>query len=105
MSGMAHRHIAQDHPADYAQHFHYAQAVIADPTFIGQAPKHRDNFELIRRIPGANGDALLVAVGIATDDQGRYRVKSVYTLTPAKLEAKRGKGTIKLARKTTTPPQ
>lgn len=105
MSGMAHRHAAEDHPEDYALYFEHVQTVIADPTFIGQAPKHRENFELIRRVPGGGGVSLLVAVSVEPDDQGRYRVKSVYSLSVAKLETKRAKGTIKIAPlKTTTPP-
>ena len=104
MSGLAHRHAARDHPDDYADYFRHVATVIADPTFIGQAPKHRENFEMIRRIPGGDGRALLIAVGVEMDEQGRYRVKSVYSITSAELERKRAKGTVKLAPQTTTPP-
>ncbi len=95
MSGLAHRHAATDHAADYPICIANLAAVIAEPTFIGQAPKHSENIELIRRVPGAGGAAVLVAVGIQLDADGRYRIKSMYLVGEAELNSKRAKGTIK----------
>jgi hypothetical protein len=38
LSEQAHRHMAEDHPDDYAVCFPVLAAAIATPTFIGQAP-------------------------------------------------------------------
>jgi hypothetical protein len=105
MSGIARRHVDEKRHEDYARYLPYVALVIAAPNFIGQAPKKRENIELIRRIPNTQGAALLVAVGLEMDEQGRYRVRSFYPLTPDELERKRLKGTIKpVPLKTTTPP-
>ena len=50
LSKTAHRHRAMDHPADYPVCIAEIAAVIAAPTFIGQAPEHGRNFEMIRRV-------------------------------------------------------
>jgi hypothetical protein len=67
---------------------------VQDPSFVGQAPKHGRNFELLRRIPGTGGDATLVAVKIEPDERGDYRVVSFYRITAQELQAKRSKGHI-----------
>jgi hypothetical protein len=49
LSSRAHRHAQIDHPEDYALCMRIIEAVVMDPSFIGQAPKHGRNFELLRR--------------------------------------------------------
>jgi len=75
----------------------FIETVVLDPSFIGQAPKHGRNFELLRRIPGDGGDAILVAVKMEPDERGDYRVVSFYRVTARELETKRSKGHILLA--------
>jgi len=94
LSSKAHRHVQVDHPEDYALCLRFIETVVLDPSFIGQAPKHGQNFELLRRIPGNGGDATLVAVKMEPDERGDYRVVSFYRVTARELEIKRGKGRI-----------
>jgi hypothetical protein len=68
---------------------------IAAPTFIGQAPGHGRNFEMIRRIGRADGSVVLVAIGLEPDKQGDYRVRTCYLLEQHKVEARRQEGRIK----------
>ncbi len=99
MSGAAHKHAAEKHPEDYAVCIANLALTISSPSFIGQAPHHSENFELLRRVPatpGAQGPTMLVAVGIERDVQGRYRIRSMYLIGQDELERKRSKGTIKL---------
>ena len=98
MSGLAHKHAAEKHPTDYLVCHPLVSQTIADPTFVGQAPKHRDNFELIRRVPGGDS-AVLVAVSVDMDDDGRYRVRSYYLITEEDVTNRREKRYLKLVQK------
>jgi hypothetical protein len=94
LSSRAHRHAQIDHPEDYALCMRFIEAVVIEPSVIGQAPKHGRNFELLRRIPGQDGDATLVAIKMEPDERGDYRVVSFYKVTARELHNKRGKGHI-----------
>jgi hypothetical protein len=98
MSALAHRHAAEKHPLDYPVCHPLIALVIADPTFIGQSPRHRDNFEMVRRLPGSGG-AVLVAVSVETDNKGRYRIRSFYVIAEAEVSARRAKRHLLLAQK------
>ncbi len=99
MSGLAHRHAAEKHPDDYPICRQHIAEVIRDPTFIGQAPNHRENIELLRRLREPPGSAVLVAVSLELDESGRYRVRSCYLVTEDEIGRKRQKGHIHLAQK------
>jgi hypothetical protein len=96
LSQTAHRHMATDHPADYPVCIAEIAAAIAAPTFIGQAPRHNRNFEMIRRIGRADGSVVLVAIGLEPDDRGDYRVRTCYLLEAFKVEERRRQGRLKL---------
>jgi hypothetical protein len=94
LSVQAHRHMAEDHPGDYAACMAALPLAIASPSFIGQAPSHSRNFEMIRRVARADGQVVLVAIGLETDGAGAYSVKSCYLVTGAKVEARRQAGRL-----------
>lgn len=107
LSPQAHRHVVEEHPADYPVCLANLESAIADPTFVGQAPNHSENFEMIRRLPSAGAGqraSMLVAVSLARDALGRYRVRSMYLIDEAELERKRQKGTVKPVPKRMAPP-
>jgi hypothetical protein len=86
--------MAEDHPADYADCIAALPATIASPTFIGQAPGHTRNFEMVRRIARPDGQAVLVAIGLEVDDVGDYRVRSCYLISAATVDARRRAGRL-----------
>ena len=92
----AHRHMAVDHPADYPVCIAEIEAVIASPPFIGQAPRHNRNFEMIRRAGRADGSAVLAAVGQEPDNRGDYGIRTCYLPEAEKLEERRQKGWIRM---------
>lgn len=94
LSSKAHRHVKLDHPEDYALCMLFIDAMVKEPSFIGQAPKHGRNFELLRRIPGRNGDATLVAVQMEPDEKGDYSIVSFYRIIASELHSKRTRGHI-----------
>ncbi len=95
LSETAHRHIAEDHPHDYSDCIAALPQAIALPTFIGQAPGHARNFEMVKRIARSDGQAVLVAIGLEPDETSAYRVKSCYLISAEKVDARRRAGTLK----------
>jgi hypothetical protein len=94
LSEAAHRHMAEDHPDDYAVCITSLPQAIADPSFIGQAPKRTGNFELVRRVNRPDGKAVLVAVGLEADLSGYYRVRSCYLVTAETVDNRRRAGRL-----------
>ena len=95
LSPAAHRHMAEDHPDDYPVCIANLRRAIADPTFIGQAPHHPENFELIRRINRPDGKGVLVAVGLEPDKTGTYRVRSCYLVRREVIDTRRREGRLR----------
>lgn len=94
LSRQAHMHMARDHPDDYEACIQALPLAIAQPSFVGQAPVSRDNFEIVRRAARPDGKSVLVAVGLELDAEGLYRVKSSYLLEPEKVDSRRRKGRL-----------
>lgn len=65
------------------------------PTFVGQAPGHGRNFEIVKRISRPDGKAVLVAIGLEPDGAGAYRVKSCYFVSKETVETRRGTRRLK----------
>ncbi len=97
LSSAAHKHMAVDHAADYPVCIAEIAATIATPTYIGQAPGHGRNFEMIRRVGRPDGSVVLVAIGLEPDARGDYRVRTCYLLEAGKVEERRLQGRLKLA--------
>ena len=89
LSTQAHRHIAEDHPDDYTTCIAALPDAITTPSFIGQGPGHTRNFEMVRRVARADGQAVLVAIGLEVDDKGEYRVRSCYLISADKVDERR----------------
>lgn len=95
LSAQAHRHMAEDHPEDYPTCIATLELAISNPTFAGQAPKTRDNFEIVRRILKPEGYAVLVAIGLVIDKNGLYRVRSSYLIKSEKVDTRRQAGHLR----------
>ncbi len=83
LSARAHRHIAIDHAPDYRIVMDAIEATILSPTFVGQAPRHAANFEMIKRLAVIEEDEagrtlkryfVLVAIRLEPDENGCYRI-------------------------------
>ena len=92
LSSRAHRHIAEDHPDDYPTCIAALPRVVDAPTYIGQAPHHARNIELVKRFRGVQGWMVLVAVGLEQDRRGDYRVRSSYLVRESTIEGHRLRG-------------
>jgi hypothetical protein len=94
----AQKHAARRHPYDYARCLPHVAAVIAEPMYLGDDFANHEKIEMIRGIP-ALGSALLVAVEVTRDQHGRYNITSFYPISQGKIDARRQKGRLKIARK------
>jgi hypothetical protein len=94
LSASAHRHVAEDHPGDYPICLAAMREVIADPTFVGQDPKHADNFVLVKRIGLTDAKMVLVAVGLEPDAAGTYSVRTSYLIPQRTVDARRSAGRL-----------
>jgi hypothetical protein len=97
LSSAAHRHMAEDHPADYPVCIAALMAgAIATPTFIGQDPSHARNFALVKRIQRSDGSAVLVAIGLERTPGGTYNVRTSYLIPQRVVDARRAAGRLRI---------
>jgi hypothetical protein len=89
------KHVISGHPADYPVLLPHVAAVVLTPMYAGDDHRNGDGFELIGRIAVLN-QPLLVAILLKCDDAGRYRVKSFYPVTDAKIQGRKDKGFLKI---------
>lgn len=94
----AQKHAAKRHPLDYSRCLPHVAAVIADPMYLGDDFNNRGKIELVARI-AALGNALLVAVEVTKDDNGRYNITSFYPISQKKIDNRREKGRLLVVKK------
>lgn len=94
----AQKHATKRHPLDYSKALPHVAAVIADPMYLGDDFNNHGKIELVARI-AALGNALLVAVEVTKDDNGRYNVTSFYQISQKKIDNRREKGRLLIVKK------
>ena len=96
VSKKCHEHIAVDHSHDYETIMANFIEIVRSPTFVGQDPKHGDNFYIVKRIPTEDGnDFILVAIGMTLSKRGTFNVKSAYRISQADIDTRRLRGSLK----------
>jgi hypothetical protein len=90
-SASAQEHADDRHPIDYPICVAYFDRILKAPDWVGQSPKQKDGFILVRRIRAANAN-ILVAIKLQPDAKGRYIVASTYRLSEADIAARLAKG-------------
>ena len=95
LSASAHRHVALEHPDDHRFCIQFLPLAISAPSLVGQAPRHGNNFELIRRVSRSDGRELLVAIGLAPNGDDNYRIVSASLLEREKVENRRLAGRLR----------
>lgn len=93
-SRAAQKHAEKRHPKDYPLCLPHMGGLVLSPLYIGD--DHRNaGIELVGRIPNGN---MLIAVCIEPDKDGQYPVCSVYMVTEKKIQGRRQRGFLKVAR-------
>jgi hypothetical protein len=89
LSVRAEDHIKRDHPADYAVVMASLAQVGSNPGYIGQAPHHADNIEMVRRIVTDDTQSIvLVAIRLERNYYGNYNVVSAYCIREEQIAAR-----------------
>lgn len=93
-------HIAEDHPEDRDLVMANLQAVVTNPTYIGQSPHHGAAFELVRRVmlPGTDKH-VLAAVKLTPNPFGNYNVHSAYVINQDRVDRRIARGHLFNAKK------
>ena len=94
VSKAAHQHIAVDHADDYAAVKANIIDIITAPTWVGQDPKHAENFYLVRRVPQQGKEAVLIAIGLEPNEYGTYNVRTAYAISEDDILARRLRGSL-----------
>jgi len=90
-SASAQEHAEDRHPADYALCIRHIGQILQAPDWVGQGPKDREGFVMVRRIAVAKA-ILLVTIKLKPDDLGRYVVASTYRVSQHDLDGRVAKG-------------
>ena len=69
-------HAFERHSEQYLRCLPFIRAAIANPTYVGQSPRHLTGFELVRETD--DSVYVLVALTLVTDEAGAYPVQSLY---------------------------
>lgn len=106
-SARAQEHIYRDHQPDFELVMANLEAIVLNPSYIGQSPRHGKNIEFIKRIAVQEADEsgavlrryyILVAVGLEPDEHGDYRVRSGYVVKETDVNEWRLKGNLRIPR-------
>ncbi|MBF0392510.1 MAG: hypothetical protein HQL38_07500 [Alphaproteobacteria bacterium] len=99
LSALAHQHIAQDHPTDYALVMRALRSVLDAPDYVGHDGFDIPNFYFVRAVSDGAGQAhVLVAIAISPSADGCYRVRSAYSISPATVANRLGANPPRLHR-------
>jgi hypothetical protein len=97
-SAQALHHASRRHPQDVPVILPHLSEIIRNPLYMGDDFKNPGKIELIGKIAGRSG-AALVALTIAMDEaDGYYHVCSMYMITQSELDRKRDKLVLKIAK-------
>lgn len=98
ISSGAHRHIAKDHPTDYPFIIAAITDIVTSPLYIGQDPKHTENFYVVKPLPANSPKPHgLISIGLEQDDEGNYRVKSAYAISQETVTNRRASKRLHVA--------
>ncbi len=96
VSRACHRHMAEDHPADYPHIKASIIDIIREPTWVGQDPKHKRNIYLIRGLPVDDGLPMaLIAIGLEMNEYDTYSVRTAYRIKQEDVDTRILRGSLK----------
>ncbi len=91
------KHAAKSHPKEYATCLPHVASIVAAPLYVGDDTINPGKIELIGKV-AAIGSFMLVAVLVEKDKAGHYRIASFYPVSETKIQNRKEKGTLRIAR-------
>lgn len=92
VSKAAHRHIAEDHPNDYALVWAALPKLISNPTYVGERSRSTDSFYLVTTVDIDGG--VLMAISFKMSPHGTYNLQSAYTIKRSAIDNRREAKTL-----------
>ncbi|MDU8911329.1 hypothetical protein [Aestuariicoccus sp. MJ-SS9] len=97
-SAPAQKHALKRHPNDVPLIVPHLSQILSAPTYLGDDHRNPGKIEIVGRISGVAG-AALVALTVKKDEtDGYYHVCSSYFITQSELDKKRDKGILKIVK-------
>ena len=97
-SAAAQQHAYIKHPGDVPLIVPHLSQIIASPSYMGDDFKNPGKIELVSRIQGVPGAALVALTVERNETDGFYHVCSSYMITQSELDKKRDKGILKVVK-------
>nr|WP_137119125.1 hypothetical protein [Azospirillum argentinense] len=87
-------HVLKNHPKDHARCLPHIGSVIGNPLYAGDDFKNEGKFELIGNVR-ALGEALLIAIEMVKNQDGKYEVRTFYPMKLEKVQNRLKRGHLK----------
>ena len=97
-SAAAQKHAFKRHPNDVPRIVPHLSQIISRPTYLGDDHRNAEKIEIVGRIPGVGGAALIALTIQKNEADGFYHVCSSYFITQSELDKKRDKGILKIVK-------
>ena len=97
-SAPAQKHALRRHPNDVPLIVPHLSQIISSPTYLGDDHRNPGKIEVVGRIPGVAGAALIALTIEKNEIDGYYHVCSSYFITQSELDKKRDKGILKVVK-------
>lgn len=94
----AQRHAYKGHPTDVPVIVPHLSQILTNPLYLGNDLKNSGKIELVGRILGHQGGALVSLTVEMNENDGHYHVCSTYLISQSELDKKRSRGILKIAR-------
>ncbi|GHC44294.1 PBECR3 domain-containing polyvalent protein [Neogemmobacter tilapiae] len=91
-------HAAKRHPDDVSVILPHLSDIISHPLYMGDDFRNPGKIELVGKIAGRTGAALVAVTVVLNANDGHYHVCSMYLITQSELDKKRDKGILKVTR-------
>ncbi|WP_282052136.1 hypothetical protein [Phaeobacter inhibens] len=97
-SAPAQKHAHKRHPADVPLIIPHLSQIISSPTYLGDDHRNPGKIEVVSRVPGVAGAALIALTVEKNETDGFYHVCSSYFITQSELDKKRDKGILRIVK-------
>ena len=94
----AQKHAFKRHPEDLPRIIPHLSNIISSPTYLGDDFRNPGKLEIVSRIPGVSGAALIALTIKQNENDGYYHICSCYIISQSELDKKRAKRILKIVK-------
>lgn len=97
-SAPAQKHAYRRHPTDVPLIIPHLSQLLSSPTYLGDDHRNSGKIEIVGRLPGRDGAALIALTVKKDETDGYYHICSSYLISQSELDRKRDKGILKIVK-------